>query len=121
MKYLKKFEGLRYTDIKVSEANKIKSLPGFNFTRTESFFGYNLIGKRIELPMERIEISKDGDNFILDIRRSPGYFRDMIPAGDTGWEEDWSKERDWEFKFTFDDIESLMKFLVDYKWYDKLN
>ena len=86
MNYLKKFEGFSKSnsnvDIKVSEADKIKSLPGFNLFRTySSVYGYSVTGRRSELPMESITISKKEDGeFNLHIRRSPGYFKDMIAA-----------------------------------------
>jgi hypothetical protein len=127
MNYLKKFEGFSKSnsnvDIKVSEADKIRSLPGFNLFRTySSVYGYSVTGRRSELPMESITISKKEDGeFNLHIRRSPGYFKDMIAAGMKGWEEDWSrKDRIWDFNYKFDDIESLKEFLLNYKWYDLL-
>ena len=118
MRYLKTFESLN-TDIKVSEANKIKSLPGFTFFRVYSgISGYHLSGKRNTLPMESINISKDNiGNFILNIRRSPGYFKDLIAAGQDGWEEDWNS-REFNSNYKFEDIESLKEFLLNYKWYD---
>jgi hypothetical protein len=125
MNHLKKFEGFfksnSHVDIKVSEADKIKSLPGFNLFRTySSVYGYCIIGRRSELPKEDIIISKTiDDEFELKIRRSPGYFKDMIPAGIKGWEEDWNREdRTWEFNYKFDNIEELKNFLLKYKWYD---
>ena len=64
MDHLKKFEGFSKSnsnvDIKVSEADKIKSLPGFNLFRTySSVHGYSVTGRRSELPMESLTISKN--------------------------------------------------------------
>jgi hypothetical protein len=125
MNYLKKFESFSksnsYVDIKVSEADKIKYLPGFNLFRTYSgVYGYCITGRRSELPMEDITITKkENGEFKLHIRRSPGYFKGMIAAGMKGWEEDWSREdRIWEFNYKFDNILELKEFLINYKWYD---
>lgn len=39
-----------------------------------------------------------------------------------GWEEDWyEKDREWDVKKRFEDIESLIKFLSDFNWYDVIN
>ena len=64
MKYIKKFDRIfSPVDIKVSEANKIKSLPGFNFSRYYSGVSgcYYLKGKRNHDSMEYIDISKEGN------------------------------------------------------------
>ena len=119
IKYFKNFESISHTDIKVSEANKIKSLPGFDFIRTYSdIYGYFLYGKRTELPMESISIRKEGEVFKLHIRRSPGYFKNLVSAGSPNWEEDWSKDKEWNLYEELDDLESLIKFLSEFRWYD---
>jgi len=120
MKYLKKFESIssEYTDIKVSESKKIKSLPGFNFTRVYSSIGYYyLTGTRNIVPMEYINIKKEGNEFEIHIKRAPGYFKSMISAGMPGWEKEWSN-RECDVRESFDDIESLIKFLSNFNWYD---
>lgn len=118
MKHLKRFENLDYyyEDIKVSEANKLKSLPMFDFLRRFSeIFGYYIEGKRTILPLEYINIYKKvnykgNKKFFLNIRRSPGYFTSLdLP----------NCEKECEFKYTFDDVKSLIEFLKDYEWYDK--
>lgn len=121
MKYIKLFENFPgYIDIKVSEADKIKSLPGFDFTRSRSdLVGYHLHGRRIEFGMEDIRIykkqEKDKIKFELHIRRFPGYFHDHRTSF---WSEENVKSLEWEQRFSFDNIEELSKFLLNYKWYD---
>ena len=120
MKYVKLFENFfklkEAVDIKVSEADKIKSLPGFQFIRTySSVYGYYLAGKRTELNMESISIYKTTDGFTLDIRRAPGYFRDIRSSF---WSDDNIQSLEWDHKFNFDNISDLKEFLLNYKWYD---
>jgi len=69
--------------------------------------------------MENLTIrKKNNGSFILEVRRSPGFFKDLITAGQKGWEEDWSK-REFNLTFNFDDINELIKFLTEYDgWYD---
>jgi hypothetical protein len=123
MKYLKVFESFNnetITDIKVSEGDKLKNLPGFNFYRTNVLGNYEIHGRREKSSMESISISKyTNNNFNLHIRRSPGYFQDLPVAGSKGWEESWDK-KEWDLYFKFENIDDLKKFLLEYKWYDVL-
>lgn len=120
MKHLRLFEN--FSEIKVSEADKIKSIPGFDFSRTKTILGYQISGRRSYFPMEYITISKDGDLFHLHIRRAPGFFKDLTTAGQEGWEEDWNREdRVWTFDEKFEDIESLRNYLLNFEWYDSMN
>jgi hypothetical protein len=121
MKYIKLFENFPgCIDIKVSEADKIKSLPGFDFMRRRSdIIGYHLQGNRTEFGMEYIIINKtqkkDKVVFELLIRRFPGWFRDIKKSF---WSEENVKSLEWEQRFNFDNIEELIKFLLSYEWYD---
>ena len=120
MKYLKLFVGFfklpEAIDIKVSEADKIKALPGFDFIRmNSSVYGYHLAGNRTSMNMESITIYKTTDGFTLNIRRAPGYFKDIRSSF---WTDDNIQSLEWEHTFNFEDIPSLKEFLLNYKWYD---
>jgi len=120
MKYIRIYEKYSdWVDIKRSESDKIVSLPGYDLYRSNILGYYGVIGRREQLSMENLTIRKESDgSFILDIRRSPGYFKGLIAAGQKGWEEDWSR-REFDLKFNFDDINELIKFLTEYDgWYD---
>ena len=80
-------------------------------------YGYFVYGKRKSLPLEDIKIYKKGDMFELDIKRYPGYYDGIKPAGVQGWEVDW-KEKEWSVRKSFDDIASLIDFLSGYQWHD---
>ena len=115
MRHIKLFESF-------SQFNPIMKLPGFNFFRRRSeVYGDCLVGRRDILPTEDITIYQKGNTFHLSIRRSPGYFKDLISAGMPGWEEDWFKtEREWNINKEFEDIESIVDFLTSFEWYDKV-
>jgi hypothetical protein len=125
MKYLKLFESFSdYIDITVSEANKIKSLPGFEFLRRYSdIYGYYLDGRRVKNSMESIYITKIKKKdslapkiiFELSIRRMPGYFHDLRKSF---WSDENIKSLEWNHSSSFDNIEELNNFLLRYKWYD---
>jgi hypothetical protein len=120
MKYIKIYEEYSdFVDIKRSEIYKIVPLPGYFFYRRDILGDYCLVGSREQLAMENLTIrKKNNGSFILEVRRSPGFFKDLITAGQKGWEEDWSK-REFNLTFNFDDINELIKFLTEYDgWYD---
>jgi hypothetical protein len=122
MKHLKSFNE-SVIGFKPSEANKIKFLTGFEFYRVWSdIYGYTVDGKRTVLPLERISIYKEDDKYVVEITRKPGYFKDLISAGLTGWEESWyGGGRVWSTKEEFTDIESVKDYLLSYEWYDLKN
>lgn len=122
MKHLKSFNE-SFVSMKPSEANKIKFLTGFEFYRVWSdIYGYTVDGKRTVLPLERISIYKEDDKYVVEITRKPGYFKDLISAGLTGWEESWyGGGRVWSTKEEFTDIESVKDYLLSYEWYDLKN
>ena len=114
MKHIKLFENF-------NQFNPIIKLPGFNFFRNHSeVYGDCLIGRRDIIPTEDITIYQKNGKFQISIRRSPGYFKDLVTAGTTGWEESWGKERQWNIREEFEDIESVVDFLTNFEWYDKV-
>jgi hypothetical protein len=123
MKYIKIYEEYwDFVDIKRSESDKIVSLPEYFFYRRDVLGNYCVVGRREQLPMESLTIrKKNNGSFILEIIRSPGFFKGLTIYGREGWEEDWSK-REFELTFNFDDINELIKFLTEYDgWYDLNN
>lgn len=65
--------------------------------------------------MESITIYKTLDGFTLNIRRAPGYFKDLRKSF---WSNDNIQSLEWEQTYNFDDISELKDFLLSYKWYD---
>ena len=87
--------------MKVSEADKIKFLKGFEFYRVWSdLYGYKVEGKRMILPMERISIYKQDNSFFVEIVEMPKYQRTTQE---------------------FDNLESVKDYLLSYEWYDLKN
>jgi hypothetical protein len=123
MNFIKKYESFfsplfeGRTDIKTSEWNKLKSrLSDFWIFRTKIWDIYEIRGRRTEFSMESMEITKKEDeSFELKIKRAPGYYDDLPTFGEKGWEEKWN-EKEWNFEYKFENIEDLIKFLLEYKW-----
>lgn len=124
MNFIKRYESFSKSfaeriDIKKSEWDKIKSrLSDFWIFRTKIWDVYEIRGRRREFSMESIEITKrEDDVFELKIKRAPGYYNDLPTAGTKGWEEKWN-EKEWDFDYKFENLEDLIKFLLEYKWQD---
>ena len=100
MKHLKSFNE-SVIGMKVSEADKIKFLKGFEVYRVWSdLYGYKVEGKRMILPMERISIYKQDNSFFVEVVEMPKYQRTTQE---------------------FDNLESVKDYLLSYEWYDLKN